>query len=377
MKTVLPSLLLLALLCASAFAQPPAGEAANPGPDETAPPVEALEPANAETEFVAIEFAGGSVRDLCSTLTELTGEPFVAYREYAREIAAFKIPGEPPAGEPVPTFFGPLAGEQGPMGGAESMVNDKGVAKEHVRDVLVPYVRVGVRPGWLIEPAAEGDAPPARPLIAERDGESIPWVAFEAITAKDLLDQLAIHSRFPIVVSPEVALPEASFPVNVENVTIETVLSLLAKDFKAQAVPVWVAFDLTEDLQAFLEAVTDSEIASVLQLMDLWNELGDAQKQALMQMMLDRFKQFPPEQRAAMLNGMQFMLEGLAGRMGTMDPAMAAQVMGQMQGFIGDMNSFSGTLAPGDRSELAGLFGAMNKLFSGAQAGAGHSRPGR
>ncbi len=372
MKTVLLVLALLAVVGTSALAQPEVG----PG-TQTGPASELLGALAPGEDAVTLDFAGGSVDALCTSLTALTGETFVANRPYTREIAAFKLPGEAPEGEPVPSFFGPLAGQDVGLGPGPEVANEQGVNKEVLRQALTPYVRVGVRPGWLIEPAAEEKVTAPRPTIAERDGETIPWVAFEAITAKDLLNQLSLHTRFPIVVSSEVTLPEAAFPVNVENVTIETVLTLLAKDVKARATPVWVAFDLTEDLQAFLEAVTDNEIASVVQLMGLWDQLGDMQKQALMQMMLERFKQYPPEQRAAMLNGVQFMIDGLAGRMGTMDPAVAAQVMGQMQGFVGDMNAWSGTLAPGDRSELAGLFGAMNRLFAGAQAGAGHARPGR
>lgn len=322
--------------------------------------------------LVKLSFAGGSVADLCKQVAEAQGIRTVPRRAYDRQIGAFGIPGDPP-----PEFAAQMAPMMGPAGAGPVLSARDGLPPEAFRMALAAYTRVGLRPGWLIEPAKEesaanvegGNAPGPRELVNERDGEVLPFVSFEAVTVADLLSQLFAHSRLPIVVAEGVPVPADAFPVHVENISVGDLLKRLAKDLQATAVPVYVAYDLTVDFQEYLEAVPDSEIEQAGQLANLWNQLSDEQKISLLNAAHERFKNLPPDQRAMMLDMAQLMVQGFGARLGTMAPEAHAQLMGQLGGIYGDMANWYGTLRPGDRSELAGLFGAMGQVFGGQQGG--------
>lgn len=337
------------------------------------PPATPIGPVAAQ-ELHRLDFAGGSVADLARATESVLGERVVVRRAYGRVLEPFKIPGPTPEGMGGDMLLGGI-----PTGPGLGQASAEGVTAERLILLLPPYCRVGLRPGWYIEPkaAAEAAAPvKPRQLLEKRDGEVIPFVRFEAITAGDLADQLFGHGRLPILVADGVTMPTEPFAIDLADVPVQTVIETLAGKADAQASPVWVAYDVTEDLQEYLEAVTDEEIQNITQLLDLWGQLSAEQRQGFMAMMYGQFSQLSPEQRQTMLAGMQMMLQGFAGRLGSMDPGMAGQVQSAMQGMAGDFSSFYGGLDPTQRSELSGLFGSFNDLFGGG--GRGRSgRPGQ
>lgn len=350
--------LLAVSLCVPAFAQ--GGPAAEPPGGDKAP-------------MYKLDFAGGKVGDLVNLVQSTIGERVVARRAYERDVPALKIPDPEVAGDMTNMLSMGMAsanvGEMGP----------DGANRERIFAMLAPQARVGVRPGWLFAPSVTDEAlipPKAREMDPKRDGEVIPFVRFEAITAQDLLDQLFGHARLPLIVDPSVELPTEPFPVDLGEMTIDKLLAAVAEKLGVEATPVWVAYDLTEDLGEFLESVTDAELNGFANMFAMWNDLSEEQRKALMSMIYGRFSQLPTDQRQMMLAGMQFMLNGLAGRMGSMDPASAAQFRSSMQGFMGDLSGFYGGLGSNQRSELSGLFGAFGNLMGGSSAGGGGGRPG-
>jgi hypothetical protein len=326
-------------------------------------------------DLVKLDFAGGTAADLVGALEPVLAERVVVRRTYARTLQPFKIPGPSPEGMGGDMLLSGIPDGPG-FGGATA----DGVTPERLVLLLPPYCRIGLRPGWLLEPKAPADAAMGaikpRKLIEKRDGEIIPFVRFEAITAGDLADQLFGHGRLPILTADGVTMPEAPFAIDLADVSVQAVIEALAAKADAQATPVWVAYDLTEDLQEYLEAVTDDEIGDMTKMLDAWAGLTDEQRQGIMAMIYGQFSQLPPEERQAMLAGMQAMLQGFAGRMGSMDPAMAGQVQGAMQGMANDFSTFYGGLNPTQRSELSGLFGSFNNLFGGGGGRRG-GRPGQ
>ncbi len=357
---------LLALSCAALAQQAPATAAGEGGA--------------AQEKMLTFDFAGGDVAALAGALESTLEQRVVARRAYERTLPAFKIPGPLPEG-----------GELGGMGNMGNMMlgqiptvaglgqaSAEGVSQERLIALLTPYGRVGLRPGWRIEPKpAEGAAVvEPRKAIEKRDGEIVPFVRFDAITATDLADQLVKHGRLPILFDDAVVLPEEAFPVDLQEVTMQAVITSLAERLGAQATPVWIAYDLTTDLQEYLEAVTDDEIQDIAQLLAFWDQLTPEQRQNLIAMMFGQFNQLPTDQRQTMLAAMQYVMQGMAGRIGTMDPGAADQLRGAMQGLYGDMSTFYGGLNPGQRSELSGVFGAFGQMMGGRGGGGRGARPG-
>jgi hypothetical protein len=372
----------------------------------------------AKAPLLKLDFPGGTVAELSRSLTTVLSEKVVERRAYDRALPKFALPGDPPEGSPLAAMGRGAAAAGGTArgGGAgggmmfgpglnplELARSKDGLTRDQMLLLLPSYVHVGPRPGWLLrspdanevkpaeeamgaadttapKPGDEGaatDTKGLRPLLKERDGEALPFIDYRAnpVTVEDLLAQLFAHTRLPFIVADGVKLPTETYPIFRENVTVSDFTTELAGKLGLVAEPVWVAYDITVDFDEYLKTLTDSEIAETAQLMGMWDQLSADQKKALLDTLWDQFKQFPPEQRAAMLGAAQSALESLGARMGEMDPGVVASMRDRMGGIYGDMSNWYAGLGAGDRSELAGLFGALGKVFGGGGGGAA-GRPG-
>lgn len=329
-----------------------------------------------------LEFAGGTVTDLVTTLTKTLEQLVVPRRAYDRALPEFTLPGKPP--EDALSRMNMDMGPFGPgMGGLGADPKAETTSERGLMIMLARYTRVGIRPGWLIrpgKPAAEGEvgAPKLRELDKKRDLAVIPVIDFrdKPVTIPDLITQLRQYTKFAIVVDDKVTLPEGTFPIYKENTTPNEFMQQLAAELYvgAEAVPVQVAYDLSVDIQEYMECITEDEMAQVGQMMDWWNKLSDEQKRNLLDMGWNQFKNnMSPEQRAQLLAEMQ----NLMGSMGGFFASMSGDMQNRIQGMYGDIQGWYNGLGAGDRSELAGVMGAFGKMLGGGGGGRqGGGRPG-
>jgi len=339
--------------------------------------------ANTSEKQYKLEFAGGTVTDLVTALTKTLGQLVVPRRAYDRALPEFTLPGKPPedAFSRMSMDMGLFGPGMGGTAGADSKAET--VSERGLMMMLARYTRVGTRPGWLIrpgKPAPEGEvnAPKLRELDKQRDLAVIPFIDFRnnPVTIPDLLTQVHKYTKFAIVVDDKATLPEGTFPIYKENTTPNEFMQQLAAELYggAEAVPVQVAYDLTVDMQEYLECITEDELAQAGQMLDWWNKLSDEQKKSLLDTAWNQFKNnMSADQRGQLLSEMQ----NLMNSMGGMLASMGGDMMNRMQGMYGDIQGWYNGLGAGDRSELAGVMGAFGKMLGGATGGrTGGGRPG-
>ncbi len=301
---------------------------------------------------VLLQFPGGSVSDLCAAREAALKVRTVPVRPYERTLPAL----EWPLAVPGPTPDSSLA----PAGG----VANPAVALDIY---LARELRLGIRPGWLLERPTGAPVASPRSLSPARDGEVIPFIDFRAnpISLTELREQLAAHSRLPIVLGEGVDLPGDRFPVYARAVPVSQAIQALAEAAGLQAVAVDVVFDLESDFAAYLACFSGMEILAQSELLDTWNQLDESEKRGLLDSFLVQYKSMSEEGRAQVRQNVLTVIESIGQRLQQLGQPGAEGMAGALEGLHSDLLQWYEGLEPGDRGELSGLFGTMNRLFGG------------
>lgn len=341
------------LLAFSALCQPPDTEA------EPAPAGAPIAPVPVEVAPITLEFPGGLVADLCAVRGALLGVRTVPLRGYERILPPVSWTSDSADRvNPVPQ---PLASNT--LGLSEARPRHALELDMH----LARTVRLGVLPGWLLEPSGGSDPAPPRSLRSVRDDEVIPFIDFRAnpIGLPELREQLVAYSRLPIVLAEGVQLRDERFPVYAQGIPVSEAIGALAEAAGLRAVPVDVAFDLEADFADYLTCVSDTEVLAQTQLLTLWDGMAEEEKQGLLDSLLDQYKRLPEPRRAEVRRILDSVIGGVQARLQELGPQEAEGVSASLGRLNADLVQWYAGLGPEDRGELSGLFGTMNSLFGG------------
>jgi len=334
-RLLLCCLAAIAVVCGVCLSEDAAGTEAAQPPQEPGPAD------GTEKATIAIDFPGGTIKDLAASLQQ-----------------TFNV---------AVAVYGPLDFGVGP-------VKFTAQNEENAYVWLGRTAQVMRRPGYLItpkEPTGKETQPtdlnrPDRPSNKLRDESLIGPVKVDDVVLKAALDEVSGLFRVPFVYNGEP--PAQTFSVDVAKCSTRELIEKLADQAGCVAKPVDVLFGMTpENLAEALKYVSDEEL---LEGFDKnFGMFGDLPKDARMQMFawaFDQLQNMSPEERANAIQYAQEMFGTVFDRLSTIQGPEANAARQKIGGMIDDGLEFYKGLPAGQRGQvqpLAEYFTRMRQKF--------------
>jgi len=304
-------------------------------------PTQATGAGETEKGTIAINFAGGTVKDLATYLQEKF--------DVAMAVA-----------EPMDFAVGPL------------QFTAPNVDQVYV--LLGGMGRVARRPGYLItpkDPTGKETQPtdlkrPDRPADKVRDESTVGPIKADGVVLTEALGELATLYRVPFIYE---GTPSAeAFAVDAPKCSVRELIEALASHAGCVAKPVYVLYGMTPDNVAqVLDYTSDEEILEGFEKnFGMYANLPKELRMQIFAFAFGELQNMSPEDRAQAIQYAQDMFGTMFDRLASMQGAGADGVRQKVAGVIDDGLEFYRGLSAGQRGQvqpLAEYFTRMRQKF--------------